>query len=432
MHSSEALSKFEPATRSLSKSHSESALDWLNFFLADVQTGVGPFLAIYLTATRKWNPAQVGVAMAAQGLAGIVAQSPAGALVDTTTKKRGLLAIGVLLVAVGSVAVVHLPGFLPIIVALAIVGLAGALLPIAVAAISLGIARQERLPSRIGRNEAFNHAGNVAFALLAGVIGTYLSQASIFYAAAFVSGLTLLCILALRPQDIDHDAARGQVLRAVNGQFPAQKGRSSWRELLRDKRILTFTVAVVLFHFANAAMLPLVGELLSKDRPQQSSFFMSASILVAQAVMVPTALVTAKAASKWGSKGPFLVAFAVLALRGSLYTLGSGSLYLLMVQSLDGIGAAIFGVLWVIVAADLSRGTGHFNILQGMIQTCLGLGAMLSNFVAGMVVKQYGFNIGFLMLAMIAVLGLMVYWFFMPETRGGVENAIPKRSVIEA
>lgn len=84
------------------------------------------------------------------------------------------------------------------------------------------------------------------------------------------------------------------------------------------------------------------------------------------------------------------------------------------------------------MAADLSRGTGHFNILQGMIQTCLGLGAMLSNFVAGMVEKQYGFNIGFLMLAMIAVLGLMVYWFFMPETRGVVENSIPKRSAIEA
>jgi predicted MFS family arabinose efflux permease len=429
MHSREVLSKFEPQTHSLSKSRSEGALDWLNFFLADVQTGVGPFLAIYLTATRKWNPAQVGAAMAAQGLAGIVAQSPAGALVDATTKKRGLLAIGVLFVAAASVAVVHLPGFIPIIVTLAIVGSAGALLPITVAAISLGIARQERLASRIGRNEAFNHAGNVAFALLAGVVGTYLSQASIFYAAAFVSGLTLLCILALRPQDIDHHAARGQVPRAINGQFPAQKSPSSWRELLKNRHILTFAVAIILFHFANAAMLPLVGELLSKDRPQQSSFFMSASILVAQAVMVPTALLTAKAANKWGSKGPFLVAFAVLTLRGSLYTWGSGSFYLLLVQSLDGIGAAIFGVLWVTVAADLSRGSGHFNILQGMIQTCLGLGAMLSNFVAGLVVKRYGFNTGFLMLATIAVLGLMVYWFSMPETRGGLENSVPKRSV---
>lgn len=178
----------------------------------------------------------------------------------------------------------------------------------------------------------------------------------------------------------------------------------------------------MLFHFANAAMLPLVGELLSRDRPQQSSFFMSACILVAQAVMVPMAMVTGRLANTWGRKGPFLIGFAVLALRGVLYTAGHSSVYLLAVQSLDGIGAAIFGVLWIIVVADLAQGSGHFNVLQGTIQTCLGVGAFLSNFVAGQVVKHYGFNSGFLMLAAVAGVGLAVYWFFMPETKPDGSN----------
>jgi MFS family permease len=399
----------------LPNTRSQSALDWLNFFLADVQTGVGPFLAIYLTATRHWNPAQVGTAMAVQGIATVVAQSPAGALVDATTKKRGLLATGVVLVAMGSIAIVHVSGVASVLASLAVLGLAGAVLPITVAAITLGVVTQKCLPARIGRNEAFNHAGNVAFALVAGVIGTYISQTFIFYAFALVSIATLGCISAIRPGEIDHEAARGGE-RQVDSRTSRQ---ANWRDLLENRHILTFASAVVLFHFANAAMLPLVGELLSRDHPQQSSFFMSACILLAQAVMVPVAMVTGRLANTWGRKGPFLIGFAVLALRGVLYTMGHQAAYLLAVQSLDGIGAAIFGVLWVIVVADLAQGTGHFNVLQGTIQACLGVGAFLSNFVAGLVVKHYGFNMGFLVLAAVAAIGFVVYLLFMPETKAG-------------
>ena len=197
---------------------------------------------------------------------------------------------------------------------------------------------------------------------------------------------------------------------------PAVK-TASWRALLADRRIPIFAASVVLFPFANAAMLPLVGELLSIGRPRDSSFFMSACILVARKfVMVPVALVTGKVATQ-ARKFPFVVGFGVLVLRGVLYTFSRNSLYLVAVQSLDGIGAAVFGVLWVLITADLTKGTGRFNTLQGAIQACLRIGAFLSNFIAGLSSRIWDNNVGFLILAAIAVAGLALFYLAMPETK---------------
>jgi MFS family permease len=164
-------------------------------------------------------------------------------------------------------------------------------------------------------------------------------------------------------------------------------------------------------------MLPLVGELLSKGADGKSSFYMSACIIAGQVVMMPVAFLSGRLADTWGRKPLFLIGFGVLTLRGILYTLGKTSLYLLAVQSLDGVGAAIFGVLWVIVISDLARGTGRFNLLQGVIQAALGLGAFLSNFLSGFVVKSFGYNAAFLSLAAIAFTGLLFYALLMPESK---------------
>ncbi|WP_236147186.1 MFS transporter [Scytonema millei] len=69
------------------------SLDRLNFFLADVRDGVGPYLAIYLQASHKWNPANIGIAMSAMGIATVVAQTPAGAVVDRLRQKRLLVVV---------------------------------------------------------------------------------------------------------------------------------------------------------------------------------------------------------------------------------------------------------------------------------------------------------------------------------------------------
>jgi MFS family permease len=173
----------------------------------------------------------------------------------------------------------------------------------------------------------------------------------------------------------------------------------------------------VIFHFANAAMLPMVGEVLSKGKGQMSSLFMSACMIIAQAVMIPVALIAARLTGQVGRKPIFLVGFAVLSIRGLLFALSGKPLYLIGVQSLDGIGAAIFGVLWVLIISDLAAGTGRFKILQGAIIAAWNLGAFLSNFVAGWMAKIAGYRVSFLSLGALAAFGFVFFAFLMPETR---------------
>ncbi len=390
------------------------ALDWLNFFMADVSTGIGPFLAIYLTATRHWSPASVGVVVSSQSIATVLAQGPTGWIVDWSQQKKWLVICGAAAVAAGCYGIVQAPNQRIEIVTQVLIGIAAALFPPSIAAISLGIVGKDKLPRRVGRNESFNHAGNVSFALLAGVVGTWMGQQWIFYLSAIVAIGTMSAAASIRSADVDNAAARA----AGNGDDSKTSSHvSSFRDLLHDQCLWVFSASVVLFHFANAAMLPLVGELLSRGNPGKASFYMSACIIAAQFVMIPVAWLTGKLADSWGRKPLFLIEFGVLTLRGILYTLGKGSLYLLAVQSLDGVGAAIFGVLWVIIISDLAKGTGRFNFLQGVIQAALGVGAFLSNFLAGFVVKSYGYNTGFLGLAAIALTGMLFFALLMPETR---------------
>jgi len=295
-----------------------------------------------------------------------------------------------------------------------LIGVAAALFPPTIAAMSLGIVGKDHLSRRIGRNETFNHAGNVTFALMAGAAGTWLGQQWIFYASAMVAAGTILSAYCIRSADIDNQAARAANEEQAGGHTnPAV----TFSGLLRNRGLSIFTASVLLFHFANAAMLPLVGELLSKGQDGKSSMYMSACIIAAQFVMIPVAFVTGRLADPWGRKPLFLIGFGVLALRGLLYTFSAAPAYLLAVQSLDGVGAAIFGVLWVIIISDLAKGTGRFNLLQGVIQSALGVGAFLSNFIAGFVVKGFGFNTAFLGLAGIACVGMLFFALFMPETR---------------
>jgi MFS family permease len=390
------------------------ALDWLNFFMADVNTGVGPFLAIYLTATRHWNPAAVGIVVSTQSIASVLAQGPAGWLVDWSQHKKWLIIAAALVVAFGCFGIVFSTNIVNQLLTQVLLGVAAALFPPAIAAISLGIVRKRGLPARVGRNEGFNHAGNVVFALLAGAVGTWIGQAWIFYTSAMVASGTICAAALIRSSDIDNAAARAAG-EEKNGKGAAPV--ANLKDLFADRRIWIFTVSVVLFHFANAAMLPLVGELLSKGADGKSSFYMSACIIAAQFVMIPVAFLSGRLADSWGRKPLFLIGFGVLTLRGLLFTLGKGSFYLLAVQSLDGIGAAIFGVLWVIIISDLARGTGRFNLLQGLIQAALGLGAFLSNFLSGFVVKSFGFNVAFTGLAAVAFAGLVFYALLMPESK---------------
>lgn len=406
--------------KSLASSRQKSlqALDYLNVFLADVRDGVGPYLAIYLMATHHWGPASIGVAMSASGIAGVIAQSPVGLLIDVVRQKRLLIAIAGLLVATGCLAIVLVPQFPVVITAQALIGIAGTIFPPAVAAITLGIVGHSKLDRRLGRNEAFNHAGNVVAAVLAGLLGHFLGREWIFYLVVAMSLISTIAVMRIRERDIDHKLARGAVAGISREEEIRQSPHiSGFKTLLQNRLLITFAISVVLFHFANAAMLPLVGQKLSAGKASGASLYMSACIIVAQLVMIPVSGLAGQFAGRWGRKAIFLIAFTVLPIRGVLYTLSDNPYFLVSVQVLDGIAAGIFGVLWVLIVADLTKGTGRFNLVQGAIATATGLGASLSNLIAGFIVKAAGYNAAFLTLAAIAGVALLVFGLLMPETK---------------
>lgn len=279
------------------------ALAWLNVCVADVQTGVGPYLAIYLLASRHWNPAHIGLAMSAMGLASMVAQTPAGALTDRLRQKRWMIVAASLVVAIGCLWIVTRTTLTEVIAAQALIGSTATIFPASIAAITLGLVGPSRLARRMGRNEACNHAGNVGAALLAGLIGYYIAREGIFYLVVALSMATIVTVLLIREADIDHLQARGA--REAHGGTHI----SGLRELLADRRIATFALAVMLFHFANAAMLPLLGQRLSVGHDHSSSLYMSACIIIAQLVMVPVTTWAGRAAEVHGRKAVFMLGF---------------------------------------------------------------------------------------------------------------------------
>jgi MFS family permease len=389
------------------------ALDFLNVFLADVRDGVGPYLAIYLQASHRWNPANIGLAMSAMGIATVVAQTPAGAIIDRLRYKRLAVIFAAVLVAVGCVAIVQSPTLSVVVASQALIGVAAAIFPPAIAAITLGIVGHKRLDRRVGRNESFNHAGNVIAAALAGVIGHYLAREGIFYLVALMAIASIVAVCQIRDRDIDPDLASGKTQE--DEPIGSSVGSSKIAVLFGDRRILSFALSVVLFHFANAAMLPLVGQKLVDGRATGASLYMSACIIAAQLVMIPVSTWAGRVANS-GRKPIFLLGFAVLPIRGLLYTFSTNPYFLVAVQLLDGVGAGIFGVVSVLIIADLTKGTGHFNLTLGAVATAVGIGASLSNLLTGLIVQRAGYDAGFLTLAAIAAIALVVFWRLVPET----------------
>ena len=384
-------------------------LDWLNFFLADVQTGVGPFLAIYL-AGYKWNEQLVGTVLTLGGIAGILSQAPVGALVDRLRAKRALIAAGVFCLAAGSLIIAFFPSFWPVLLAQVLIGGTSSVFVPAISAVSLGIVGHRLFDRRQGRNQTFNSAGNVVAAVSMGLIGYYLSNRGIFFFVVAFTIPTLIALRFIRPEEIDFEAARGAKEKADDG-----KAEKMWA-LVKDRRLVIFLVCAVMFHFANAAMLPLLGEMLAKGHGRTSMMFMSACVITTQVVVVVLASWVGRAAGSWGRKPLLLIAFAVLPVRGVLYTLTHDTNLLVAIQILDGVGAAIFGIVSVLVIADLTRGTGRFNVTQGAIGAAVGTGASLSQVIAGSIAHHLGNNAAFLFLAGIAVAAFLILFFFMPET----------------
>jgi MFS family permease len=394
-------------------------LDALNFCLADVRDGLGPYLAIYLLTIQHWDEASIGMVMTIGGIAGIVAQTPAGAFIDATTFKRAALVAAAVVVTVGSLALAWFSGFSAVAVVNALTGAAGSIFAPVISAITLGIVGPKAFARRIGRNEAFNHAGNAVSAAIAAVTAYVFGPVVVFWLMSALAVASIAVTLSIPADAIDNDVARG----LESGEERAHDAPSGLTVLLANRPLLIFAAAAVMFHFANAAMLPLVGQKLALVNKEVGTSLMAACIVAAQTVMVPVAMLVGARADTWGRKPIFLTGFAILALRGFLYPLSDNALWLVGVQLLDGVGAGIFGALFPVIVNDVTKGTGRFNVSQGAIATAQGTGAALSTSVAGLIVVNAGYGAAFVTLGAIAAAGFAVYLWAMPETKPGGKQA---------
>jgi MFS family permease len=386
------------------------ALDWVNLFMADVKDGVGVYLSVYLLTVKNWQPDQIGLVIAVPGIVGILVQPPAGALIDRTKYKRLLLMSASAIIAVCCLVVVITGTFFPIFLSQAVVGFVQSVYSPCVAALTLGMVGHAVLSRRIGRNESFNHAGNMIAAIIAGLIGRFLSFEGIFYFSIFQCIVLIVAVLFIKERDIDHELARAA--NTKNTEVSA----TGVKDLFRNRNILFFTISMALFHLANAAMLPLLGQKMGLVDKENSALYLSGAIIIAQGFMAIVAGYCGNAAEN-GRKKIMIIAFLLLPVRALLFAFIDHPIVLTGIQLLDGIGAGIFGVVSILMIADLSKGTGRFNLLQGVVYSAIGLAASVSSIVAGLIVKHFGYGIGFASLAGLGVLGLFFFMSYVPETK---------------
>lgn len=387
-------------------------LQWLNFFAADVSDGIGPFWAVYLLTQKNVPDVEIGILLTALNAATLLMQTPSGALIDATKYKRGVLAITALIYGAASMSVPFSPSIYVGCVLAALVGACAAVATPATAAITLGVVGPERFTRQTGANQAYNHAGNVVTALLAGVLGYWVAATAIFWLAGVFAVVTAICTFWIPAEAIDHAVARG----ASAHEMP-MNNRARWKQLFFNRPLMLFALCVLLFHFANGAMLPLVGQKLSESNRAAGSAFISACVLVAQLVMVPMALLVGLKADDWGRKRLFLIGFAALPIRGILFAHAQGHVALIAVQIFDGVASGIYTALFFLVVADLTRGTGVFCTSIGLVAVAQGVGVSLTSLFAEPVAQYFGYGAAFYALSAIALAPLLLYSFFMPETR---------------
>ncbi len=389
------------------------SLDAVNFLLAEVRGALGPYLNVFLVTQQHWSQTEVGWVTTVGGLIGLMAQTPIGAAIDATRAKRAAVVLALTVLAIGAAVIFAAPSFWPVLAANTFMAVVGDVFGPSVSALTLGLVPRAALARRLGRNAAFDHAGNVAIAAAAGAVGYFFSQRAVFLMVPFFAALTSAAVLSIPAQAINEDRARG----LDNGTAQGEGGRpSGYGVLLRCRPLVTFALCTMLFHFANAPLLPLVGQKLALSHPAWATAMMSACIVAAQLIMLPVALLVGRTADRLGRKPILLLGFAVLPVRAVLYTLSDDAAWLIGVQLLDGVGAGIFGAITPLVIADLMRGTGRFNVAQGAVATVQGVGASLSGLVAGIIVDHFGYSAVFLTSGAVACAAFAALFLAMPET----------------
>ncbi|QDY42995.1 MFS transporter [Candidatus Pantoea soli] len=379
------------------------ALCLVSFFLADVRDGLGPFLGIFLTQ-RHWQPNDIGFVMTAGGLAGLLATLPAGIVTDATRHKRTLLLLGCALITAATLGLWFFQQTLIVGMTQVVSGVAAAFIAPVLAGITLGLTGRQGFNRQMGRNEAFNHAGNMSAAVLAGACTWYWGTGSVFVLMTMMAVFTAIFVLAIRGSDIDHDAARG-LESAANQDMPRLPA------LLGNRALMTTGITLLLFHLANAALLPMLSmRVAAQPGGLNPGLYAAATVVISQAVMIPVALWTSARAENSGYARLILLALLLLPVRAMLAASFTGTLAMVPVQVMDGLAAGILGVAVPGYIVTLLRGTGHVNAGQSAVMLMQGVGAAFSPALTGMIASRYSWGVAFTVLSVIALMALALWW----------------------
>ena len=387
-------------------------LDAVNFLLAGLLAGFGPYVAAYL-ADQKWTQEKIGFVLTASSLAALLTQVPGGELLDFVRSKRALVAVGVITTTLSALIIAFQASFPLVFAGLALEGSTGGFLGPAIASISLGLVGHLALAERLGRNQRFASMGGLAAAGLMGLIGYFLGYRAIFLIAAALALPLLVALTRIRAADIHFGRSCGRPDHHGSKHLPRDRRRSFWT----NPALLTFAGCLFLFQLANASVLPLAGEALAYNEQRHALLSLSALIIVPQIIVALMAPWAGRQAHSRGRRPLLLIGFGALPIRALLFTWITNPLLLAGVQVLDGISGATLGVLTALVVADITIGTGRFNLAQGIIGTASGIGASLSTTLSGVLAASLGRTAGFLGIAAMALLAVLMVGFLMPETR---------------
>jgi MFS family permease len=395
----------QPSRRSL------RGLDWFIFFVADVQTGFGPFVSVYLTA-QKWTQVDIGLVLSAASLVSLICQMPGGALVDAAKSERFVAGCAIVAICLSALTYAALPMFPVVFAGSVIHAMASCVLGPALAAISLGLVGPVAIGERLGRNARFASVGNGFAAAAMGAIGYLLAPRAVFIVTVLLLVPALFALREISNSEIDAERAHGAKPRRPKIKPPIKPS-----ELLHNVPLLIFAACLLLFHMANSAMLPLVGSLVTMHSSQWATLIIAACIVVPQLIVAVLSPWVGAKAQVWGRRPLLLIGFAALPVRGFLFAVVTNPTLLFAVQIFDGITAAVFAVMVPLVVADLTRGTGRFNLGQGILGTATGIGASLSATFGGYITDHFGSSAAFAALAAIGAAGFALVTLAMPETR---------------
>lgn len=392
-------------------------LAWLNFFVADVRDGLGPFLGVFLLQ-NGFGESQIGYISTISHIIALSLGVPCGILVDKTTRKKELVGTFIVLIIAFCTLNYLFPSFVFTLIAQGLVALSGVFLAPAFAALTLGIVGVRDYPLQTARNEAYKHAGTAFGAALSFCLALYFGIVSVFAITAVLGGVSLVVLTLIKRESINDFTARGEIHSKAT--FEAKPTRLI--ALFTDKHVLFLSAIMFCFHLSNAAMLPLLSQRAQRLGIDSSGAYAAATILIAQGVMIFVAFVCGRLLGRVDScENPsksagfsvyfwlFFACFFALIIRGGVAAHFDSMWAMIVVQVLDGVGAGVSGVILPIVVALILRGSGHINAGLAFALTCGGLGGALSNGVGGYFAQYYGYFSAYLFLGSVALCGLILW-----------------------